>query len=296
MTMSLPLTRNISKELIVDRLLDLSLRKIIRRFQRSVLRKNLPITAKASVIELLGHDQYREISRLDRYKEGELVIQGYSVRFTDNVALFGMLDEIFVRENYKFHSESNSPAIIDCGANIGLSVLYFKSQYPHAVIHAFEPDLAAYEKLVANMEANGFKDVFTYNAAVWIEDGELNFETDGSWGGHIGDNASALGVTVKARKLDGLLDKRVDFLKIDIEGAESDVIMHAKELIANNVERLFFEWHSMTGVPQRLGEILAFFEQHGFRYHIKEASNKPTPFIYKPSGRMDSQLDVFLWK
>ena len=86
------------------------------------------------------------------------------------------------------------------------------------------------------------------------------------------------------------------FLKIDIEGAESDVILHAKELIAQNVDRLFFEWHSLTGVPQRLGEILLFFEKRGFRYHIKEASSRSTPFIYKPKSRMDSQLDVFLWK
>lgn len=280
----------------MDRLLDLNLRKIIFRFQRSVLRKSFPITAKNSVIELLGHDQYREISRLARYKEGELVVQGYTVRFTDNAALFGMLDEIFVRENYKFNCESNTPTIIDCGANIGLSVLYFKLLYPRAVIHAFEPDPAAYEKLVANTKENGFKDVFTYNAAVWIEEGELVFETDGSWGGHIGDEASSAGVTVKAHKLDGLLDDHVDFLKIDIEGAESDVIMNSKDLIAKNVEKLFFEWHSLTGRPQRLGEILAFFEQHGFRYHIKEASNRSSPFIYKPIGRMDSQLDVFLWK
>jgi len=285
---------------MISRLLDLSLRKIIRRirrmFQRDALPVRLPITAKASVIELLGNEQYRAISQLDRYKDGELVFQGYSVRFTDNLALFGMLDEIFVRENYKFDCQSESPVIIDCGANIGLSALYFKSQYPNAVIHAFEPDPAAYEKLVANMEANGFKDVFTYKEAVWIEDGELVFETDGSWGGHIGDDASSAGVTVKARKLDGLLDKHVDFLKMDIEGAESDVIMHTKELIAKNVERLFFEWHSLTGAPQRLGEILAYFEKQGFRYHIKEASNRETPFVYKPVSRMDSQLDVFLWK
>ena len=285
----------------MDRLLDLSLRKIIRRlrrmFQPSVLPVHLPITAKASVIELLGDDQYRAISQLDRYKEGELVVQGYSVRFTDNASSYS---ECWMRFLYgkttSFDCESNSPMIIDCGANIGLSVLYFKSQYPNAVIHAFEPDPAAYEKLVANMEANGFENVFTYKAAVWIEDGELIFETDGSCGGHIGDNASSVGVTVKARKLDGLLDKHVDFLKIDIEGAESDVIMHSKELIAKNVEKLFFEWHSLTGMPQRLGEILAFFEKQGFRYHIKEASNRETPFIYKPVSRMDSQLDVFLWK
>lgn len=285
---------------MISRLLDLSLRKIIRRVRRMVQQDampvRVPVIAKASVIELLGEEQYSAISQLDRYTAGELEFQGYTLRFTDNGALFGMLDEIFVRENYKFECATQSPTIIDCGANIGLSVLYFKSQYPDAVIHAFEPDPGAYEKLVANIEANGFKDVFTHQAAVWIEDGELVFETDGSWGGHIGDGADSAGVTVKAHKLDGLLGKKVDFLKMDIEGAESDVIMHAKELIAKNVDKLFFEWHSLSGQPQRLGEILAFFEKQGFRYHIKEASIKQTPFIYKPTSRMDSQLDVFLWK
>jgi FkbM family methyltransferase len=256
----------------------------------------LSITAKASVIELLGQDQYLEISQLDRYTEGEVVVQGCSVHFTDNVALFGMIDEIFIRENYKFNCENDSPTIIDCGANIGLSALYFKWLYPHAVIHAFEPDPEAYKKLVLNMEVNGFEDVQTYNAAVWIEDGELVFQTDGSWGGHIGGDMNSVGVKVKAHRLDGLLDKHVDFLKIDIEGAESDVILHARELIAKNVEKLFFEWHSLTGEPQRLGEVLSFFEKQGFRYHIKEALNRSTPFIYKPTSRMDSQLDVFLWK
>ncbi|MBU0620445.1 MAG: FkbM family methyltransferase [Gammaproteobacteria bacterium] len=280
----------------MDRLLDLSLRKIVLRFQRYILRNKMPVAARASVIELLGQDQYREISRLDRRQEGELIVQGLRIRFTDNGALFGMLDEIFVRENYKFVCGNPSPTIIDCGANIGLGILYFKSLYPDAKIHAFEPDPGAYEKLVANMNANGLEDVHTYNEAVWIEDGELVFETDGSWGGHIADDAGGQGVKVKTRLLDGLLNEHVDFLKIDIEGAESEVIMRSKELIAKNVERMFFEWHSLSGEQQRLGEILAFFERKGFRYHIKEASNKPTPFVPRPCGRMDSQLDVFLWK
>jgi FkbM family methyltransferase len=280
----------------VDRLLDLSLRKIFLRIRRDVLRRKVPVAAKASVMELLGQEQYREISRMDRRQEGKLLVQGLRIAFTDNAALFGMLDEIFVRENYKFACGTASPTIIDCGANIGLSVLYFKSIFPDAKIHAFEPDPVAYEKLVENLKGNGFEDVHTYNAAVWIAEGELVFETDGSWGGHIAEHSEAPGLKVKTRSLDSLLGEQVDFLKIDIEGAESEVIMHSRDLIAKHVERMFFEWHSIAGEPQRLGEILAFFEKRGFRYHIKEASNKPTPFVHRACGRMDSQLDVFLWK
>lgn len=280
----------------MDKLLDLSLRKVIRKFQRSVMRQTAPITAASSVIEFLGKDQYLAVSRLGRYVSGNVVTGGLSVRFTDNLALFGMLDEIFIRENYRFDSESASPIIIDCGANIGLSVLYCKSLYPDAVIHAIEPDPMAYETLVANVSENGLKDVYTYNAAIWTDNGKLAFESDGSWGGHLAGDTGAGGLKVNAITLGEFVGKRVDFLKMDIEGSESDVILHFKDQIADNVQKLFFEWHSLAGRQQRLGEILSFFERRGFRYHIKEAANRQTPFVYTPRGRMDSQLDVFLWR
>ena len=286
--------------LMISGLLDLNLRKIIRRirvtFQQNALPVRAPTPAKHSVIDLLGQEQYLKISQLDRYKEGVAVVQGYTVNFTDNVAFFGMLDEIFVRENYKFNCQSEPPTIIDCGANVGISVLYFKKLFPNAVIHAFEPDPDVYKKLIQTIDSNGLKNIYTYQAAVWIKDEELVFEAEGSWGGHIRDDQNAVGMKVKTIKLDSLLDRHVDFLKIDIEGAETDVIMQSKELIAKNVSKLFFEWHSLANTPQRLGEILSFFEKHGFRYHIKEALNRPTPFFYTPKGRMDSQLDIFLWK
>src|SRR5688500_10055596 len=48
--------------------------------------------------------------------------------------------EIFVREIYRFETDIRNPVIIDCGSNIGLSVLYFHKSYPGARILAFEPD------------------------------------------------------------------------------------------------------------------------------------------------------------
>ena len=48
--------------------------------------------------------------------------------------------EIFVDEIYKFDSKDEEPVIYDCGANIGMSCLYFKILYPKARITAFEGD------------------------------------------------------------------------------------------------------------------------------------------------------------
>jgi len=77
-------------------------------FRRITLQDRLSITVNASVIELLEQDQCLEMSQLDRYKGIKLLIHNYSVHFTDNAALFGILDEVFVRENYKFSCEKGS--------------------------------------------------------------------------------------------------------------------------------------------------------------------------------------------
>ena len=48
--------------------------------------------------------------------------------------------ELFRHETYKFLATKQAPKIIDCGTNIGMSIIYFKTLYPDASITAFEAD------------------------------------------------------------------------------------------------------------------------------------------------------------
>src|SRR5579871_1502116 len=63
----------------------------------------------------------------------------HPIYFSNPAELIHAFDEIFVDEIYK-QQLSNQPYIIDCGANIGLSIIYMKQHYPDANIVAFEPD------------------------------------------------------------------------------------------------------------------------------------------------------------
>ena len=56
------------------------------------------------------------------------------------MAFYDTYKEVFETEIYKFNTNSSSPLIIDCGANMGVSVLFFSKNYPNAKIYAFEPD------------------------------------------------------------------------------------------------------------------------------------------------------------
>jgi FkbM family methyltransferase len=128
--------------------------------------------------------------------------------------------EIFVDEIYKFNSKNEEPIIYDCGANIGMSCLYFKILYPKARIKAFEADPIITDVLKLNLARNGINDVEIINKAVWIDYNGVEFGRDGADGGSIYLMSNK--IKVDSIRLKDFLDDEleIDFLKIDIEGAE----------------------------------------------------------------------------
>jgi FkbM family methyltransferase len=247
--------------------------------------------------ELLKSDTLKKIRSLKRFKESSVDFLGKNIKFSDNEAFIGMVNEIFIKKNYMFNTNNDIPLIIDCGANIGLSAIFFKQIYPKSKIICFEPDPMIYELLKYNLNQFNFTDIQIINSAVWIKDEKLIFETDKSWGGKIISENNDKTISIDAIDLNKYLHNKVDFLKIDIEGAEYDVILNCSELIIKNVINIFFEWHSFTNKPQKLGEILNLFEKNKFRYHLKEASPKGAPFIEKRLDQsMDTQIDCFIYK
>jgi FkbM family methyltransferase len=92
-------------------------------------------------------------------------------------------EEIFRRRVYDFATSTATPRIIDAGANIGISILFFKRLLPNSKIIAFEPDPEIYALLVRNIEAHGYGDVDLKEATVWINDDELTFYCEGSLSG-----------------------------------------------------------------------------------------------------------------
>jgi FkbM family methyltransferase len=277
-------------------ILDLSLRKIFRRVKSSFGLGIYQFDSINNMYTILGSDQVLRIQKMPRYTKGYAQVDGMQINFNDNVSFLGMLDEIFIKKNYLFNTKKKSPYILDCGANIGLGVVYFKKIFPNAVIHAFEPDEVAFDCLSWNVQANKLTNVHLYKKAVWVKNKNLEFFSDGSWGGGVFNKKGTTKTIVEAVDIKNFLNFPIDFLKMDIEGAENDVINHAAKFIVKNVDRFFFEWHSMKNSNQKLGEFLTIFEKSGFRYHIKEAVVRTSPFLNEPSGEMDSQLDVFVYK
>lgn len=207
--------------------------------------------------------------------------------------------DIFVNEIYKFKSATDKPVIIDCGANIGLSVLYFKLRYPHASIEAFEPDVSNFEILSQNCNENRLSDVHLNKAAVWTLNGTISFSASESEASHITEENTSGDTPVAAVRLAEILQRHeiTHFLKMDIEGAEWNVVTDiANEL--KYVENFFLEYHGKSWETYKLNDIMGILKSSGFSVYIKNAAdNLQHPFVEKTTATLyDVQLNIFCYR
>lgn len=237
----------------------------------------------------------RRLQALPRHTPGTTRLFGRELRFVDAKGYLNSLRDIIDAGAYAFPYAGPSPRIVDCGANIGLSVIFFKRQHPAARVIAFEPDPDIFRVLEANVAAFGFRDVELHAEAVWTANGAITFQPEGGLSGRIGAPSSG-GITVPTRRLRDLLSEPVDLLKIDIEGAETDVLSDCAGALGQ-VARVFVEYHSEAGRPQRLADLLEVLGSAGFRYHVKDAYTVAQPFVARPTlGDMDLQLNIHAWR
>lgn len=245
---------------------------------------------------LVGKKQ--ETNTIKRFVPTEKEFLGKKLYIHD-IASFNLCnEELFQSEMYKFKASRPNPCIIDCGANLGMSIIYFKQLYPDASIIAFEADDYIFSFLEKNVKSFGYKDVELINKAVWNNDKTLSFIVEGGAGGRIEEESSKgkykKVVCTSLKKY--LTGRKIDFLKVDIEGAEYEVIKDCENEL-KNIDYLFIEYHSMPEREQNLHKILEIVQKAGFSYHIKEAFTAKHPFIERNLNfGMDLQLNIFCYK
>lgn len=149
---------------------------------------------------------------------------------TSDATVFG---KIFIEREYEMEvlDPDAVETVIDAGANIGLSALYFSMRYPNARIVAVEAQRGNMELLRRNTRQ--CPRIMTVHAALWSEEGELRLHDPGAgdWGFRVSNEQKTLELAseqVRAVTIPWLMREYrmegVDLLKMDIEGAERDVL------------------------------------------------------------------------
>lgn len=275
-----------------------------RRYVKSVLptsvSQRISEALKAKGANNQPAQKFTDVRALHSMVPGSTILFGRNFEFVDGPGFLFLHDEIIDREIYKFSTDEAAPYIIDGGSNIGLSVLYFKRLYPQAKIRAFEPDPNIFEILKRNCRSFELQNVELSDRALWVKNGSMGFREEGSLGGRLADEDNHTSEKVVAtQRLRDLLTSKVTLLKLDIEGAETDVLEDCADLLVN-VEKLFVEYHSFADRPQSLHRLLTVVHQAGFRTHFHVFQPSPQPLfertIREGIDRLDMNLDVFCYR
>jgi FkbM family methyltransferase len=197
------------------------------------------------------------------------------VSFFDYYWLVEMFEEIFLRNHYYFESKNSQPVIVDVGSNIGLAILFFKRLYPASTVIGFEPDPDAFEVLTRNIAENRLAGVQVLNEAAHGGSDRVNLYGGSTPGSPQmstrSERIGGRGRPVPATRLSDHISGTVDFLKVDVEGAEQIVIEdleRAGKLEA--IARMAVEYHHHVDPDDdALGRMLTALERSGFGYQLE---------------------------
>lgn len=186
-------------------------------------------------------------------------------------------EKIYSPKGYEIHA---GDVVVDIGANVG-NFAIFALQEGATAVYAFEPVQKNYELMLVNKELNHSTNLHPFQLAVAGQSGQVVMHVSEVDTAHsITHSAfSQKGdVTVEAVTLDQFcLDKniqRIDFLKVDCEGAEYDIFEKISDQTLGLVKRVGIEHHERF-VHRDHAEISNRLKQAGF-----EVIELPDHFIF----------------
>lgn len=216
----------------------------------------------------------------NRFSPDTYTLNGLTINYRDALSLYMELKDIFFKKIYHFDTSNKKPIIIDGGGFIGASILYFKSTYPKSKIITFEPDRLALSYLYENIKTNHLTNIEVHEKALSNKKGHTYFDATGTDSSRIDPKA---GVKIDTVKLSSYIDQEIDFVKLNIEGAELSVFQdldHTGKI--KKVKKFCFEWHSFAHQQQNLDQILAILRKNGFKYLISSVDPVSNPLVFPP--------------
>lgn len=190
--------------------------------------------------------------------------------FTKQITHLGYYAEQEIIDNYLKPYVEKSEIILDVGGHVGYHSIAYSRINNRSKIKTFEPQREVYNLLDLNIKQNNINNVEIYNLAVGhknknitlsntITDGPnrgINFEYGGEKEFNIGGvSIGKGGDEIDMITIDSLELTSLDYIKIDVEGAESLVLMGAKETILKHKPVICFEYNHKQLSQEYLSDI-----------------------------------------
>ncbi len=184
--------------------------------------------------------------------------------------------------------------VIDAGANIGSFTVYFgQAVGAGGEVHAFEPQRVIYHMLCANLALNRLHNVVSHWGAVGAAPGritvpEVDYGKSDNFGG-LSLSRDGAGEEVPVLTIDGLGLERCDFIKIDVQGMEGEVLTGAAETIARLQPLLYVENDLKENSEALIGQLFDL----GYRlyWHIPRLFN-PKNFFERTDNIYGNTVNI----
>ncbi len=192
---------------------------------------------------------------------------------------------------------------LDIGANIGYYTVFLEKKINCARVHAFEPSPREYQLLKENVEKNNCKNIITHNIALGDQESTIKLYTSSE---NIGKNSinyfdsSDQSVTVYMKVLNEFISQlgitQIDFIKIDVEGAEPMVLKGAAETLKKFKPVILYESWALTQAPYGSFECETTRILENYGYRIFDFDERGRLINIEPGDQINSENALAIHK
>lgn len=219
-------------------------------------------------------------------------IKGWSI-LTNSPLYFIIRD---IQRYEKYYSVGSGDIVLDGGANVGiLSLVYSKKVKHSGTVFAFEPDQKNILHLKENIALNtDVENIFLQERGLWNEENEILFYESGTVGSSVFPHGeTAIKKNIEVTTIDNFVKTRnlpkLDFVKMDIEGAEIQALIGAKRTIEKMQPNFAIaSYHIVNGV-QTYKKVERVFEDLNYPFYTEVFSDGEIITYAGPN------LNISLW-
>lgn len=211
----------------------------------------------------------------------EISRPAYSLKTIGKLKVYyrdGTCDEEILQEYYQQsrffvpeYEPSEHDTVLDIGAHIGVFSILAAEKVKMGRVYSIEADERNYRFLRMNVESNNLSNVSTHLLALtdYRGTGKLYSASD-SWGHTLCEPVSEDWEIVKTDTLTNFLVdnniQHVDYMKVNVEGAEYSILLHTPISIMKRIELMLVEFHPSSKHNEK--DLVGYLEQCGFSTRI----------------------------